>query len=111
MKVKFKISGLEEVRKNLTRAALLKYTKKVKQCAEVVAERSQEYVPVETGELKESMKIVHTKTGYDVVYDSEHALPVHEDMEAMHAEPTCAKYLERALNETARERSQILSSP
>lgn len=73
-------------------------------CAEIVLARSQGYVPVDTGRLKASGKVVsntsqglHTRVA--VVYEAPYAIYVHERTDIPHKPPTCAKYLERAARE------------
>jgi hypothetical protein len=77
------------------------------QCADMILKRSQKYVPVDTAALKESgRKTYNGKKGFAARYTTEyggpgapHAMVVHERTELKHAEPTCAKYLERAVRE------------
>jgi hypothetical protein len=62
--------------------------------------KSQDLVPVDTGRLKSSGRVeMPVVTGNNVVvqiaYGTEYALPVHENLEAYHASPTQAKYLEQ----------------
>lgn len=95
-------------------------------CAQKILERSDYYVPVETGELENSGRVEgNGKSGfgaqYTVIYgittsgsldpgtDAYYALYVHEDLTATHDHPTCAKFLERATRETRNIRSRILS--
>lgn len=89
--------------------------------AKMVYDKSQELVPVETGALKESGRIEVTGTGFGakatVAYGgptAPHAFVVHEDLEAYHAPPTCAKYIAKAVTMTrgaavARVGRQILA--
>jgi hypothetical protein len=91
--------------------------------ANVVFNKSQEYVPVDTGDLRSSGVVTEygqkwsagggwtghmTETpgtfGVMISYGGrgvDYAVIVHEDLRARHAPPTSAKYLERAVNELA----------
>ncbi len=69
----------------------------VVRAAQFLLEKSQEIVPVDTGELKESGHIETTKNSAAVVYEAEHAVIVHEDLDARHEPPTQAKYVEEPL--------------
>lgn len=70
-------------------------------------QRSQEYVPVDTGKLKGSGYLEVTEfrgkprveMGYAKGGDPFYAVRVHEDLEFRHDPPTQAKFLERAVNE------------
>jgi hypothetical protein len=69
---------------------------------------SQTYVPVDTGELKDSgyLEVITwrgipvVEIGYGLRGEPPYAAMVHENLEAQHEAPTQAKYLERALDET-----------
>jgi hypothetical protein len=83
--------------------------------AQKVYDRSQVLVPVETGALKASGKVVEfgapvgrgmETVGVMVQYGggpetSQYAVIVHEDLEAHHEPPTQAKYLQTAVDEIA----------
>ena len=65
-----------------------------------VLERAKYYCPVDTGRLKESGHLEPQPDGsVDVVFDCEYAWYVHEDMNKIHAFPTCAKFLTIAVEE------------
>jgi uncharacterized protein YyaL (SSP411 family) len=65
--------------------------------AEAVLEAAQERVPVDTGELRSSGRVQVLDDGEAaVVFTADHAITVHEDLEAFHPEGE-AKFLERAL--------------
>lgn len=74
-----------------------------------IYERSQVYVPVDTGRLKASGRIEHHERGpgsfvFSVKYGGpgmKYAIYVHEDPTKKHAPPTSMKYLERAVVEVA----------
>lgn len=68
--------------------------------SEAIFERSQELVPIATGELYESGHIEERGKFMSVVYDAPHALYVHEEIFAHH-ENGQAKFLETAVNEVA----------
>lgn len=87
-------------------------------CARIILQKSHIYVPVDTGELKKTGTVITAGKGgttvASVVYGGEedgkgyYALYVHEDLTKWHAAPTQAKFLSRAVQETERQRSQIL---
>ena len=72
-----------------------------------IYERSQELVPVKTGALKESgfvdvqttRKGVVGEVGYSPRGDPFYGVLVHELVELAHADPTSAKFLQRAIEE------------
>jgi len=76
----------------------------IKQCLEVIGRKSDKYVPKDTLELVQSKVLELTGQGAttrgSIKYTADHAVPVHEDLQAYHTYPTCAKYLERAIRET-----------
>lgn len=69
--------------------------------SEYLLEKSNELVPVDTGALRSSGKVVVTKPlQTSIIYDSEYATVVHEDLEKYHPIGQ-AKFLETAiLNES-----------
>lgn len=79
-------------------------------------ELSQEYVPKKTGALAASgylhiiafRGIPTVEIGYGLGGEPDYAAAVHENMEWRHQEPTQAKYLERALDETYDEMWQTV---
>lgn len=70
-------------------------------------EKSQKYVPIDTGELKASgyLRVRKVATGafaemgYALGGKPHYAVVVHEDLEANHKSPTRAKFLQAALEE------------
>lgn len=65
--------------------------------AEQILEVSQRLVPVDTGYLKSTGKIVKNSIGtYSVVYTAPYAVYVHEIIDNWHDFPTQAKFLEDA---------------
>lgn len=68
-----------------------------KKLADVIFEISQVYVPVDTGYLKQSGKVVRNNIGtYSIVYSAPYAIFVHEIIDNQHTPPTRAKFLEDA---------------
>lgn len=70
-------------------------------------DKSQELVPVDTGDLKDSGYLeveafrgnVRVEMGYGRNNFPDYAIFVHENLEARHAAPTQAKFLEQPVNE------------
>lgn len=97
----------------LFRKAALEATQQV---AQAVYDLSQYYVPVDTGALKASGRIEWTanrfggegRVTYGGYIDVYYALYVHEDVTKQHADPTCAKFLERAVAETRKDMSRLM---
>lgn len=93
--------------KAYTAQAAVKSQAAVDAAAEMVKERSQALVPVDTGALKESCAVTSTGQGFDrvgkVSYTTKYALHVHEDLTANHPNGGQAKYLEQALRESVNE--------
>lgn len=79
----------------------------VLEALEPTFEMSQELVPVEFGELKASGYLEMSQTkghatvemGYGKGGHPDYAIIVHEDLEAYHAPPTQAKYLQQPLEQ------------
>jgi hypothetical protein len=101
--VKAAFRGLDATRK----LHLSRLIAGVADMAKQIYERSQVYVPVDTGDLKASGSWQpDEETGgtftkdfgvtYSVKYEAPYAVFVHERMDTYHAPPTGAKYLERA---------------
>lgn len=69
--------------------------------AETLFRKSQELVPVDIGNLKESGRVWQYGVGMTavaaVVYESPYAVPVHEVLDNYHAPPTQARYLADAI--------------
>lgn len=71
--------------------------------AEAALVESNRRVPVDTGELKASGRVVRPRgddLNVEIVYDAPHAAVVHEDLEAVHPDGQ-AKFLESTLLESA----------
>lgn len=63
----------------------------------LILARSSELVPVKTGRLRDSGKVVRNSIGtYSVVYDCDYAVFVHEIVDYHHDFPTQSKFLEDA---------------
>lgn len=73
----------------------------MRKAAETLLKVSQPLVPVNTGALKASGKVVVKGTGFAavafVVYEAQYAVWVHENLQAYHAPPTQARYLADAV--------------
>ena len=97
-----RVTGLAQLRLSLGRiggrleAAL---AEGLLEAGETLKERSQQLVPVETGELRDSAFVRQDRRGrrpaVEVGYDAEHALTVPEDLDAEHAPGESSKFLER----------------
>lgn len=74
-----------------------------RQSLEIIGNRSDALCPKDTLELVKSKKVTITGRGTGtkgrIEYTAPHAVPVHEDLEKKHAEPTQAKFLETASRE------------
>lgn len=105
--------GATRALKAYTEQAAVRSQAAVDAAAVLVKERSQELVPVDTGELKESCEIVSTGQGFErvskVTYKAKHALHVHEDLTADHPNGGQAKFLEQAMREAGVEVMGILA--
>lgn len=64
--------------------------------AERILKDAQARVPVDEGELRDSGRVQVDGDEVTVTFTADHAIPVHEDLEAHHNDGE-AKYLERAL--------------
>ena len=84
----------------------------VKKCLDVIHRKADQYVPVDTGELKGSVVKEVKGVGFNakgvIGYAAPHAIYVHEDLTKTHQSPTCAKFLERAIRETRGTCTSIL---
>ncbi len=69
----------------------------LQKCAEVLLKKSQMFVPVDTGALKKSGRVVVTGSGFGakafVQYDGPYAIYVHENLTMYHTPPTRSRYL------------------
>ena len=68
-----------------------------------ILDRAQTKVPVDTGFLKSTGRVKQIKDGFEVVYDADYAIYVHEDIDAKHPNGGQAKYLEEAYYEVMSE--------
>lgn len=70
-------------------------------CAHILLEKSRELVPVETGALRVSGRVVSSGAGFAarsyVSYDTPYAVYVHEDLTKYHEPPTQARFLADAV--------------
>ncbi len=71
--------------------------------ADVVYELSQRDVPVDTGELKASGKVVERGDGAEVIYDVDHAAPIEFGTSKMAAQP----YLRPAIDNHRRIKAEM----
>ncbi len=73
----------------------------LEKAANILLTASKKLVPVDTGELKASGKVVVKGKGLGavafVIYEAEHAIWVHENLENRHEPPTQARYLADAV--------------
>lgn len=107
MKTYVEKGGLERVLKTIAKqkaGLAVNIREGLLKIAQLVYIRSQKYVPVDTGVLKASGKVVDNgKEGFGaevaVIYEAPYAIYVHERTDISHAEPTQAKYVERAVRE------------
>jgi hypothetical protein len=76
--------------------------------AEKLLAESRQRVPVATGELKDSGKVVMQDGAASVVYDAPHALSVHERLDVRHPDGQ-AKYLEEPMNQFGDKLLQTLA--
>lgn len=68
-----------------------------------ILDRAQAKVPVDTGFLKSTGKVVQVEDGFEVRYDADYAIYVHENLEAQHPNGGQAKFLEEAFYEVMSE--------
>lgn len=68
-----------------------------------ILDRAQTKVPVDTGFLKSTGRVVQISDGFEIVYGADYAIYVHEDLDARHPNGGQAKYLEEAYYEVMRE--------
>ena len=73
-----------------------------------VYERASEYTPVDTGTLKSSIYIKQYDQGFEIGYDCEYAIYVHEISFNQHEPPTQYKFLEDAAYEVQNEYRDVL---
>lgn len=79
--------------------------------AEYVLQQTNEVVPIEEHTLQESGKASvdgNTLTAA-VSYDTEYAVPVHEDLTARHDTGRHAKYLEKTMNDSGEAVGEIIA--
>jgi len=68
-----------------------------------ILDRAQAKVPVDTGFLKSTGKVVQVEDGFEVRYDADYAIYVHELVENKHPNGGQAKFLEEAFYEVMSE--------
>jgi hypothetical protein len=115
------VSRLLQVFENRRKQAPLELREKLHDAGDVILAKALYYVPKDTLALAKSGRVsvagdavtdkmeVTVEFGGDVdgtVLD--YVVFVHEDMEAYHAPPTCAKFLTRAYRETKAEVAKII---
>lgn len=75
----------------------------IEKCCQVILKKSNYYCPVATGATRASGEVVVTGRGFGtrglIHYNTPYVVFVHENLQATHAAPTCAKFLERATRE------------
>ena len=114
----FKITGLDATFKALGEARV-RFRKDaaeaVKACTHHVFKLSQRYVPKDTLALMKSGQEVYRPDrfgGVGTIFYGGPTAPyagiVHEDLTKRHAEPTCAKFLERAVRESRDAMSALM---
>jgi len=105
-----RVTGVSQAIKAMRQRAkddTVKIADGLEKAAKMVYTRAQKYVPVDTGALRESGRVeTNNKAGLAaesyVSYGGEaapYALWVHENLEATHAPPTCARWLAKAVRE------------
>lgn len=102
-------AAIKAVGKKLDRDMKYTINEGLKKCAEVILKKALKYVPVDTGALKASGRVEVegqakgsvARVVFGGTRETFYALYVHENLEAKHEAPTCAKFLERACRETA----------
>lgn len=106
------ITGIEAVTKVVGTAVektKMKIAEGIEKASYIILKKAQGYVPIDTGALKASGRVEVTGSGkgarskviFGGTRETYYALYVHENLEAQHAYPTCAKFLEKAARETA----------
>lgn len=113
MVVVAKVTGVREIVRNLDKAdrrLAAGFAKGLKKAGRFLQRKSQQIVPVEFGNLKNSADTRWQGSGFDitvwVVYTAVYAIYVHERVELSHAPGKQAKFLE----EPARQyRDEILA--
>lgn len=68
-----------------------------------ILDRAQRKVPVDTGFLKSTGYVRRVRDGYEVGYDADYAIYVHEIVENRHPNGGQAKFLEEAFYEVMSE--------
>ena len=68
-----------------------------------ILDRAQAKVPVDTGFLKSTGKVVQVEDGFEVRYDADYAIYVHELVDNKHPNGGQAKFLEEAFYEVMSE--------
>jgi len=101
-----KVTGVEEIKKNLVRASInvhVGLARGLKKAGLLVQRESQKIVPVDLGNLKASAFTRKMGSGLGVCvlvgYTASYAVYVHENLEAKHKPGKTAKFLEKAAKE------------
>ncbi len=92
--------AIQSMRKGLNQTGML-MADALEKAAHVLLNASQKLVPVDTGELKKSGKVVVKGRGFSavayVIYEARYAVWVHENLQSYHEPPTQARYLADAV--------------
>lgn len=106
------ITGIEAVTKVIGKAVKetnMKIAEGIERASHIILKKALFYAPIDTGALRASGRVETTGTGkgsrskviFGGTRETYYALYVHENLEAAHNAPTCAKFLEKAARETA----------
>lgn len=105
---------VEQAMKRIAASAARKFEQGTVKVGKEIYRISQVFVPVDTGELKESGAFVVMGGGLntivEVFYNAYHAGFVHEDLGAYHKYPTRAKYLEEAVRIVQGKAAKIIAT-
>lgn len=115
------VTGIETSSKVIGKKALdikANISTGLEKCANVILKKALQWVPVDTEALKRSGHVEVSGTGKGsrarVVFggrrDTYYALYVHENLQAFHKPPTCAKFLEKAARDRAGTMASIVAS-
>lgn len=104
------VTGVEAIVRAIGKATsetAIKIDEGLQKCGAVILKKALYYCPVDTEALRKSGRVEVTGKGFgakvSIVFGGDtapYSLYVHENLEANHAAPTCAKFLERAVRET-----------
>lgn len=106
MKTSTTVMQITRAISKIRRDTEIKIADALEKAGEIILQKSQIYVPRETGALANSGRVEVEGQGFGarsrVLYGGDsapYAVYVHENLEAQHKPPTCAKFLERAARE------------